>query len=78
METPTQHELPAVLAVEPPHAKARASSSPSSLQMELLIDEHGLYVRLPLTRGMFALVDFEDLETIEFWKRLKKGAAPTF
>jgi hypothetical protein len=67
METLTQHELPAV----------RAASTPPSLQMEFLSDERGLYVRLPLTRGMFALVDFEDLGLVNAaapWSAMWNGS----
>lgn len=62
METLTQNELPAVRADAPP-AKPPATWPPSQ-QVELLADDRGVYVRLPLTRGMSTVIDVEDLALV--------------
>jgi transposase InsO family protein len=78
MEILTQHELPAVRAVAAPPAKrSRGTSSPPSRQMEFLSDERGLYVRLPLTRGMSTVIDFYDLALVNAagtWSAMWNGA----
>ncbi len=51
----------AALPANQPRVAGRAAN-PSPVQIAFLADERGIYVRLPLTRGKFALVDVDDFE----------------